>query len=136
MERGTKQKTPLRLAPWGSLQSIAPGWNTRLFTFHPNRTTNRAFGQEPPRVNHRSGSCRPISRGSFLMASKTQRKNEHRGRALAAAVGVETNYTSGRVYCDKDVPPDVYEDRMAAESKGRFMRAAIIEAYPYHHGPC
>ncbi len=49
---------------------------------------------------------------------------------------LEVAFNSGRVYCYEGVPPDVYEDLMAAESKGRFMRAAVIDMYPYHRGPC
>lgn len=49
---------------------------------------------------------------------------------------LEVVFNSGRVYCYEDVPPEVYEALMAAESKGRFMRAAIIDVYPYRRGPC
>lgn len=49
---------------------------------------------------------------------------------------LEVVFNSGRVYCYEQVPPEVYEALMAAESKGRFMRAAIIDVYPYRRGPC
>jgi hypothetical protein len=45
-------------------------------------------------------------------------------------------FTSGRVYCYEDVPPEVFQGLLEAESKGQYMRAHIIDAYPYRHGPC
>jgi hypothetical protein len=41
-------------------------------------------------------------------------------------------FNSGRVYGYEDVPPEEYEGLMAAESKGQYMRANIIDVYPYH----
>jgi len=45
-------------------------------------------------------------------------------------------FTSGRVYCYEDVPPEVFQGLMEAESKGQYMRAYIIDVYPYRRGPC
>jgi hypothetical protein len=45
-------------------------------------------------------------------------------------------FTSGRVYCYEDVPPEVFQGLLAAESKGQYMRACIIDVYPYRRGPC
>ncbi len=45
-------------------------------------------------------------------------------------------FTSGRVYCYEDVPPEVFQDLLEAESKGQYMRAHIIDVYPYRRGPC
>jgi len=45
-------------------------------------------------------------------------------------------FTSGRVYCYEDVPPEVFQGLLAAESKGQYMRAHIIDVYPYRRGPC
>lgn len=38
---------------------------------------------------------------------------------------------SGRLYCYFDVPQACYDELMAAESKGSYMRDAIIDCYPY-----
>lgn len=43
---------------------------------------------------------------------------------------LEVVFNSGQTYCYEDVPPDVYEGLMAAESKGQYMRANIIGMYP------
>jgi hypothetical protein len=43
---------------------------------------------------------------------------------------LEVVFTSGQTYCYEDVPPDVYQALMAADSKGQYMRAAIIGVYP------
>ena len=45
---------------------------------------------------------------------------------------LEVAFNSGRIYCYEDVPPEEYEGLMAAESKGRYMRAHIIDVYPYY----
>lgn len=45
-------------------------------------------------------------------------------------------FTSGRVYCYEDVPPEVFQGLLEAESKGQYMRAYIIDVYPYRRGPC
>ena len=39
--------------------------------------------------------------------------------------------TTGRVYRYFDVPPEVYAELMAAESKGRFYNDRIRDAYRY-----
>lgn len=44
---------------------------------------------------------------------------------------LEVVFTSGRTYRYTEVPPEVYEGLLAAESKGRYMRAYILDVYPY-----
>ncbi len=43
---------------------------------------------------------------------------------------LEVVFNSGRTYCYEGVPSKVYKGLMAAESKGRYMRAEIIGMYP------
>src|SRR5256714_2813939 len=43
---------------------------------------------------------------------------------------LEVLFNSGQTYCYEDVPPEVHQELMTAESKGRYMRAAIIGVYP------
>ena len=45
-------------------------------------------------------------------------------------------FNTGRVYCYEDVPPEVFQGLLEAESKGRYMLAHIIDVYPYRRGPC
>jgi len=45
---------------------------------------------------------------------------------------LEVVFNSGKVYCYEKVPPKVYEELMAAESKGQYMRGNIIDFYPYY----
>jgi hypothetical protein len=47
---------------------------------------------------------------------------------------LEVVFNTGGVYRYFDVPKDVYEGLLAAESKGRYMRANIIDVYPYTKG--
>ena len=49
---------------------------------------------------------------------------------------LEIVFNTGRIYCYEDVPREVYEGLMAAESKGSYMRSSIIDVYPYRQGPC
>ncbi len=49
---------------------------------------------------------------------------------------LEVHFNTGKVYCYEDVPPDVFQGLLDAESKGRYMRAYIIDVYPYRRGPC
>lgn len=49
---------------------------------------------------------------------------------------LEVHFNTGRIYCYEDVPPDVYQGLLDAESKGRYMRAYIIDVYSYRRGPC
>lgn len=42
---------------------------------------------------------------------------------------LEVLFNSGRTYGYEDVPLDVYEALMAADSKGGFMRSEIIGVY-------
>ena len=43
---------------------------------------------------------------------------------------LEVVFNSGQAYCYDEVPPEVHQELMAADSKGQYMRAAIIGAYP------
>ena len=45
---------------------------------------------------------------------------------------LEVVFNSGGIYHYEDVPPEEYEGLMDAESKGRYMRANIIDVYPYY----
>ena len=38
-------------------------------------------------------------------------------------------FNTGQMYCYKDVPPEVFQDLLQAESKGQYMRACIIDVY-------
>jgi hypothetical protein len=44
---------------------------------------------------------------------------------------LEVVFNSGRTYWCEGVPPKVYRELMAAESKGQYMRNEIIDVYPY-----
>jgi hypothetical protein len=44
---------------------------------------------------------------------------------------LEVVFNSGRTYCYEGVPPKIYKELMAAESKGQYMRNEIIDVYPY-----
>jgi len=43
---------------------------------------------------------------------------------------LEVVFNNGRTYCYEGVPYEVFEELMAADSKGRYMRAEIIGVYP------
>ena len=43
---------------------------------------------------------------------------------------LEVVFNSGRTYCYEGVPPKVYKELMAADSKGSYMRSEIIDMYP------
>jgi hypothetical protein len=43
---------------------------------------------------------------------------------------MEVVFNSGDTYVYEDVPQKVYKGLMAAESKGQYMRAEIIDCYP------
>src|SRR5262245_64035353 len=43
---------------------------------------------------------------------------------------LEVVFNSGQTYCYDDVPPEVHQALMAADSKGQYMRAAHIGVYP------
>jgi hypothetical protein len=45
---------------------------------------------------------------------------------------LEVVFNTGRVYCYEGVPPEEYEGLMAAQSKGQYMLAHIIDVYPYY----
>lgn len=45
---------------------------------------------------------------------------------------LEVVFNSGGVYRYEDVPPEIYKGLLDAESKGRTMRAFIIDMYPDH----
>jgi hypothetical protein len=42
---------------------------------------------------------------------------------------LEVVFNSGRTYCYEGVPPKVYKELMAAESKGQYMRSEIIDVH-------
>lgn len=44
---------------------------------------------------------------------------------------LEIEFTSGRVYQYSDVPKDVFDDLMSADSKGRFFLGYIEGVYLY-----
>nr|WP_309694535.1 KTSC domain-containing protein [Armatimonas sp.] len=43
---------------------------------------------------------------------------------------LEAVFASGKVYRYEGVPKEVYEELLASDSKGSFMRNAIIDCYP------
>jgi KTSC domain len=43
---------------------------------------------------------------------------------------LEVVFNTGRAYVYEGVPPKTHKELMAAGSKGRFMRAEIIDCYP------
>ena len=43
---------------------------------------------------------------------------------------LEVVFNSGQTYCYEDVPPKIYKGLLDADSKGRYMRAEIIDVYP------
>ena len=45
---------------------------------------------------------------------------------------LEVVFNSGNVYCYTQVPREEYEGLLKADSKGRYMRANIIDVYPYY----
>jgi hypothetical protein len=40
-------------------------------------------------------------------------------------------FNSGKTYRYFEVPPEVYEELLAADSKGSYMRSFVIDCYPY-----
>ena len=44
---------------------------------------------------------------------------------------LEVWFNTGGVYCYEEVPQEVYDELLEASSKGRFMRDAVIDCYPY-----
>lgn len=44
---------------------------------------------------------------------------------------LEVLFNSGKTYVYSGVPQEIYDELMAADSKGSTMRAAIIDVYPY-----
>ena len=45
---------------------------------------------------------------------------------------LEVWFNSGGVYAYEEVPQEVYDELLEADSKGRFMRDVIIDSYPYY----
>ncbi len=45
---------------------------------------------------------------------------------------LEVVFNSGKTYVYEGVEPEIYEGLMAADSKGQYMNAFIIDMYPYH----
>jgi hypothetical protein len=48
----------------------------------------------------------------------------------AAAQELEVVFNSGKTYRYTGVPQTIYDDLLAAESKGQYMRASVIGVYP------
>ena len=44
---------------------------------------------------------------------------------------LEVVFNSGRTYLYSEVPRSVYKGLLEADSKGSYMRACIIDCYPY-----
>lgn len=44
---------------------------------------------------------------------------------------LEIVFNSGRTYQYADVPPEVYESLLNADSKGQYFRANILDLYEY-----
>lgn len=40
-------------------------------------------------------------------------------------------FNSGQTYVYQEVPPEIYAGLMAASSKGQYMRAHILDIFPY-----
>jgi hypothetical protein len=43
-------------------------------------------------------------------------------------------FSKGQMYTYEQVPPEEFENLLAAESKGGYMRDCIIGFYPYYKG--
>lgn len=43
-------------------------------------------------------------------------------------------FNNGGLYEYYDVPSEIYDGLMQAESKGQYMRAMVIDQYPYSRG--
>ena len=43
-------------------------------------------------------------------------------------------YNSGQTYAYSDVPREVYDGLLAADSKGTYMNSTILRQYPYRRG--
>ncbi len=52
-------------------------------------------------------------------------------RSVGHSRVIEIEFESGRVYQYMDVPEDVYEGMLAAESKGKYFNKYIRGKYPY-----
>lgn len=48
-----------------------------------------------------------------------------------ATRALEAEFRKGRIYRYHDVPPEIFEQFMKADSKGRFMNAHIRTAYRF-----
>jgi hypothetical protein len=40
-------------------------------------------------------------------------------------------FRSGEVYCYRQVPLECYQELLAADSKGKYVRSQILNRYPY-----
>src|SRR5215468_2070952 len=90
----------------------------------------------PPVVPRHNWSACPASRSK----EDTMAKLVPVESSMIQAVGydpktriLEVVFNSGQTYCYEDVPPEVHQELMAADSKGQYMRAAIaaiIDMYP------
>ncbi len=44
---------------------------------------------------------------------------------------LEVVFNSGKIYQYHEVPKQLYEELLAADSKGSYMRNEVIDCYPY-----
>ncbi|MCS6795434.1 MAG: KTSC domain-containing protein [Raineya sp.] len=44
---------------------------------------------------------------------------------------LEVEFNSGQVYQYFEVPREVFDELLQAESKGRYMKNSVIDCYPY-----
>lgn len=44
---------------------------------------------------------------------------------------LEVEFNSGQVYQYFEVPREVFDELLQAESKGRYMKSSVIDCYPY-----
>src|SRR4029450_6094428 len=47
---------------------------------------------------------------------------------------LEVVFSSGQTYCYEDVPPEVHQELMIADSKGQYMGEAVIGLYTGYGG--
>lgn len=43
-------------------------------------------------------------------------------------------FNTGQTYCYSDVPRDIYDGLLAADSKGTYMHSTILNHFPYRRG--
>ncbi len=45
---------------------------------------------------------------------------------------LEIEFNTGKIYRYQEVPKEIYEGLLAAESKGSYMHGHVIDCYPYY----